>query len=440
MSVKTVLVNCMLALGCALCSNLSAQDTLKVSEQELLQKLTNNNWELRIAEHDYLSARADYRQSNGIFLPQVELSYTAMTTNNPLMAFGSKLNQEIVSMQDFNPALLNNPDRIDNFATEIAVNQPLINVDGIYQRKAAKAKMQAMQLKSQRTQDGMKIELKKAYMMLQVSYKAQMVVNKAVKMAESGYQMVSDYYTEGMVQKADVLMADLHLKQMQTKQQAVKNQIQSASNQIAYLIGDSSRTQIYQASDILDTSISTTLAEVSFTENRDDIQAMENAAEAYKRMSQASKMAFLPRLNAFGRYQMYDDEILQADANGYLVGARLSWSLFNGYQNAAKSEKAKVEYQKAIYEAEQYKSRSTSEFNETRNNLQLAIFKVQQEKLALQQAEEAYQIRKDRFSEGLEKTTDLLQAETQLYQSEMGLLNALFEYHLTNAYLQFLTK
>ncbi|MEQ8908886.1 MAG: TolC family protein [Vicingaceae bacterium] len=440
MSVKTFLVSCVLSLGCALCSSLSAQDTVQVNEQELLQKLANSNWELRIAEQEYLSARADYRQSNGIFLPQVELSYTAMTTNNPLMAFGSKLNQEIVSMQDFNPALLNDPDRIDNFATELAINQPLINVDGIYQRKAAKAKMRAMQLKSQRTQKGMKIELKKAYMMLQLSYKGKEVVNNAVEMAKSGYKMVSDYYQEGMVQKADVLMADLHLKQMQTKQQAVQNQILSASNQIAYLVGDSSRNMLYQPKDGLDTNISAQLPEVAFSVNRTDIAAMESAAEAYHKMAQASKMSFLPRLNAFGRYQLYDDEPLQADANGYLVGARLSWSLFNGYQNAAKSEKAKIEYQKAQDEAEQYKSKSASEFAETKNNLQLAIYKVKQEKLAVEQAEEAYQIRKDRFSEGLEKTTDLLQAETQLYQSEMGLLKALFEYHLTHAYLEFLTQ
>ena len=440
MNLKTVLISCVLTLGCSLCSKLSAQDTVKVNEQELQQKLSQSNWEVRIAQQEYLAARADYRQSNGIFLPQVDLSYTAMTTNNPLMAFGSKLNQEIVSMQDFNPALLNDPDRIDNFATEIAVNQPLINVDGIYQRKAAKAKMAAMQLKSSRTQEGMKIELKKAYMMLQLAYGSQKVVDKAAEMAESGYQMVNDYYGEGMVQKADVLMADLHRKQMETMQQSVHNQIKAASNRIAYLVGDSSRTQVYAPKDELDSNLQANLAEASLSPNRSDIKAMENAATAYQKMAQASKMAFLPRLNAFGRYQLFDDQPFQADANGYIVGAQLSWSVFNGYQNAAKSEKAKVEYQKARYEADQYKSQSLSEFNETKNKLQLATFKVKQQKLALQQAKEAYQIRKDRFSEGLEKTTDLLQAETQLYQSEMGLLKALFEYDLTHAYLEFLTK
>ncbi len=60
------------------------------------------------------------------------------------MAFGSKLNQEILTQNDFNPALLNDPSQIENYATKFEIQQPLINVDGIYQRKAAKTKMQAM--------------------------------------------------------------------------------------------------------------------------------------------------------------------------------------------------------------------------------------------------------------------------------------------------------
>ena len=35
------------------------------------------------------------------------------------MAFGSKLNQEILTASDFNPALLNDPGQIQNFATEL---------------------------------------------------------------------------------------------------------------------------------------------------------------------------------------------------------------------------------------------------------------------------------------------------------------------------------
>ena len=70
----------------------------------------------------------------------------------------------------------------------------------------------------------------------------------------------------------------------------------------------------------------------------------------------------------------------------------------------------------------------------------LAQQKVNQQELAVEQASEAYKIRKDRFSEGLEKTTDLLMAENQLLKEELGLLQAVFEFEMTQAYLAFLSK
>lgn len=64
------------------------------------------------------------------------------------MAFGSKLNQEIISQSDFNPDLLNNPERITNFATKLEVQQPLLNIDGVLQRQAVKIKWKPSNFKA----------------------------------------------------------------------------------------------------------------------------------------------------------------------------------------------------------------------------------------------------------------------------------------------------
>lgn len=421
-------------------TSVKGQDTVRISEADLLKKLNDGNWKVKIAEQEYKAARADYRQSHSLFLPQVELSYTAISTTNPLMAFGSKLNQEILTMQDFNPALLNDPDRTENFATEVSVNMPLINVDGLYKRKAAKVKMQAMQQKSARTKEGMQLELKKAYMTLQLSYEAIEVISKAVDMAESSVKMVQDYYAQGMLQKPDLLQAQLRLQQLKTEKSAANNRLQDASQQLAHMVNDSIGNSVYLPKDQLKASIVQVDLQSNLPENRDDISAMFKAADAYENMAKANKMSFVPRLNAFGRYQMYDDEILQADADGYLLGVQLSWSLFKGYQNAALAQKSKIEYQIARTEAEEYESLSKVEVNKVSRQVLLAQQKVSQQKLAVEQASEAYKIRKDRFGEGLEKTTDLLMAENQLLQEEIGLLQAVFEFEITQAYLAFLTK
>jgi outer membrane protein TolC len=60
--------------------------------------------------------------------------------------------------------------------------------------------------------------------------------------------------------------------------------------------------------------------------------------------------------------------------------------------------------------------------------------------LAFDQSQEAYRIRSNRFTQGLEKTTDLLQSETMMAQKELEFLQAVFEYNFTKEYVQFLTK
>ena len=86
-----------------------------------------------------------------------------------------------------------------------------------------------------------------------------------------------------------------------------------------------------------------------------------------------------------------------------MVGASLSWSVFDGYKSIGKYQKAKVEYEKAQTEAKQYKMQSQLELNQANRQLQDATNKVTNSQLAFQQAEEAYRIRSDRFKEGLLK-------------------------------------
>ena len=154
-----------------------------------------------MAEKSFQSAKADYRQSNALFLPNINVSYTGIATTNPLMAFGSKLNQEILTASDFNPALLNDPETTQNFATKIEVQQPLLNLDGLFGRQAAKAKMDAFQLQTERTKEYLELEVSKAYMQLQLAYKAVNVLEKANTTAQGNLKLVENYFKNGILQK-----------------------------------------------------------------------------------------------------------------------------------------------------------------------------------------------------------------------------------------------
>ncbi|MFD2890940.1 TolC family protein [Flavobacterium chuncheonense] len=417
-----------------------AQDTLSISKSEVLEKVNDKNLQIKIAEKAFQSAQADYRQSNALFMPNISASHTAITTTNPLMAFGSKLNQEILTQADFNPALLNDPGHIENFATMIEVQQPLINLDGLYERKAAKSKMDAMSLQTERTKEYLQLEVSKAYMQLQLAYKAVGVLEKANQTAQGNLKIVENYFKNGMLQKTDLLDVQVRVNEVANQLQYAKSNVENASDYLAFLLNEDVKGKIFKPLDALENQIQVEETVATISDNRKDIQAMDKATEAYGKMFQSTKLGFLPRLNAFGNYQMYDNQLFGTAAKGYLLGAQLSWNVFDGYKSIGKNQKAKADFQKAEAEAEQYKNQSQLELNKANRQLVDAENKVNLSKLAFEQAQESYRIRKNRFEQGLEKTTDLLMAETQQSKKELEFLQAVFEYNYTKQYQQFLTN
>ena len=422
----------------AFTTSVQAQELVPISKLDVLQKVSENNMTIKISEKEFNAAKADFNQTNAVFLPNITASHTGFATTNPLMAFGSKLNQEILTATDFNPTLLNNPSQIENYATKFEIQQPLINVDGIYQRKAAKSKMEAMSLQTERTQEYLAFEVEKAYMQLQLAYKGVAVLEKALVAANSNKKLADNKFKQGYLQRADVLNVEVRVSDVQNQLQMAKSNVQNASNYLSFLMNDNQYV-IYTPTDSLTIAV-TTLDVGNISENRSDIKAMQLATNTYEAMNKADKMAFLPRLNAFGSYELYDDQVFQGGANGYLFGAQLSWDVFQGSKRFGKAQKSKAEFEKSKLEYNQYVSQSQLELNKAKRALLDAENKLSLTTLALSQSEESLRIRTNRFKEGLEKTSDLLMAETQYSQKQLEYFQTIFEYNYAQAYVQFLTK
>src|SRR5690606_3018859 len=219
-------------------ASIMAQDTVRISKAMVRVKVAENNTALKISEEDVKQARADYRQTQAVFLPTITASHTAMATTNPLLAFGSKLNQEILTQSDFNPALLNAPSQIENFATRLEIQQPLLHVDGIYRRKAAKSKMEATALQKQRQAAYLNFEAEKAYLQLQLAYKGIEVLEKTLEAARANKQQAENRYAQGYLQKADVLAVDVRVTEIENQLLNAKSNVENASNYLSFLMND----------------------------------------------------------------------------------------------------------------------------------------------------------------------------------------------------------
>lgn len=415
-----------------------AQEGRYLSVDEAVNAAVENNNNVKMSELDRKVANANFRQTDAIFLPQVDLGYTALSTNNPLNAFGFLLQQGSVTQMDFDPAKLNNPGATQDYGAKVEAKLPLLNMDMIYARKGAKAQEEVYKYKAQRTKEYIEFEVRKAYTQLQMSYQAQAVLQKSLVDVKQIHQSVTNFYNQGLVQKSDVLNAQVQVNTLESALAKAESNIHNASDGLRLLMGLDASNEVYTTDSL---SQKETLYQAkSLSSARADIMAMNKAVDATNMMVTSAKMAFLPRINAFGSYQLNDSKPLGFKSDSYLVGINLSWNIFSGNQNKSKMRSAQFQRDKMQEELNLHVKQSQLELDKTKRDLNDSQTEINIQKASVEQADEALRIMTNRHKEGLVNTTDLLMAQARLSQQRLLLAQATMSYNITQAYLDFLSK
>ncbi len=408
-----------------------------ITLQEAIASVQEKNRSILIANQQLKSAKADYNKSMGIILPQLNVSYTALTTNDPLNAFGFTLQQQQVSMASFDPNALNNPARTNHFVTQIQVLQPLINVDGIFGRKAAKNGVNASASMANHTENQMVLEVEKVYGQLQLMYQLVDVYKAAHKTILEHKKIAQNFFNQGFLKKNDLLEIEIHVTDIQNQLQNAEKLVQDTAAYLNFLMGTEEFITLKPSETL---ALNTTKIDLTnqLSTERADLKAVQYGVEAQNNMYQSTKMKFLPNINGFANFNWADDEFLKTNSNSYLMGIRMSWDVFKGMEQIGNVQKQKAELKIAELNLDTYLTHSKMEletakrqFINAENNLQLTL-------LAKTHAEEALNIRKNRFDQGLEKTADLLTAETVFLQKQLAYFQAIFEYNFTISYLKYL--
>ena len=406
--------------------------------EQAIKAAIDNNKTLSLSRLDEKIAKAKYRETDAIFLPQVGLSYTAMNTNNPLNAFGVKLQQKSIEASDFNPVYLNDPGGTADFMTRIEVNQPLLNMDMVYQRRAAGRQQEIYRLKTKRTAEFIEFQVKQLYMELQLAYQSVTVLEEGLATSMAIHKFTKNRFEQGLVQQSDVLNTEVHIANLETQLESAKSNILIASDRLEILMGirqgytykPSEPAIAYQKESFIQT----------IPQDRADFQAMEKAIDASDLMIRSVKMAYLPRLNAFGSYQFNDNSMSGFGADAYLAGIQLSWNIFNGNRTKNSISTRQIERNKLEEQLSAEKDESQAELNKAIRQLSNAAFNIQQKNKSVQLAGEALRILQNRYQQGLVNTIDIMLAESQHSRERLSQAEAIFNYSLTSAYIQFLTS
>jgi len=414
---------------------------LRLSVDEALSRARNESFSVRSSEAAQRAARARKRQSLGVFLPQLTLSEQGFASTDPVNAFGFKLKQERFTQQDFAVGALNEPDRVDHFATQVEVRQPILNLDGIFERRAASDAARAAEQKGERTRSMVTFRVKKGYYGLLLAERRVAVIDSALDAARANRDQAQALYEEGIINRADQLAAEVRVSELESRRTEAVAARRTAADRLRFLIGIEEDVEITPTDSLaLEEATVDPISVRTVNQQRSDMQALRFQADAAREKVRSRWLAFVPTLNAQGTTGWYDDSPFGTRGQSWTAGVSLSWSLFEGYQQIGQAQQAEAELQRAEIAVQQKSLQNEVEIKSARRDLESARERIDQARRAVEQAEESLRIRSDRYGQGMARTTDLLQAEATLAERRLAYLKALYDHNVAVYRLEMLTE
>ncbi len=398
-----------------------------------------NNQGLKAADAQIEAADAGVLRSTSGFLPKIAMSETWSRTDNPLMVLGTKLNQEIVTPADFNPAVINNPEAISNYNTRLAVTQPIFNGGREYigRTQARLAKDASIQDRERVRQETV-YNVVKAYYSLLLSREYHKVALQSLETSDANVKLAEARFKAGAVLQSDLLRARVQLAEVKEMLTRSQNNIKLAAASLNFAMGVPQGTE-YEVSGALavqdqHSDVNSLISEAAA--KRPDLIAVElNRKNAEKSVTMA-RTDYLPSLNVMGQMDWNSDRFAGDDGRSWAVMAVLQWNLFDGLVTKSKVKEAVATSSRMASLEEQTRSAVQLQVRQAYYNVTASIDRIEATASSVQEAEEGLRIVQKRYENGMTTFVDVLGAENALIRARTNSLQALYDNNIARAELK----
>ena len=410
-----------------------------LSMTEAIRIAMKQNPEIKAAHFRVEAFKSNSTKALSGFYPQINFSETFNRTTNPMYAFGTKLNQEMITQADFDPRLLNNPDPINNFASDVSVSWSVFKGGRTKLGwEQSKLNLQTATLTLERTRQNVIAKTAKAYAGLVLSQKNIMVTKQALDTSQANLNMIRSRYNRGFVVKSDLLRAEVHIADLKQQQLLAQSRYKILEAMLNAAMGSGKAdalnpvTPLTIGSDVAGTIDSWNATALSKRPEMENLRLEEKIAEKEVKKARAGHY---PDIDLVGNYEI-NSEKFDDSANNYSIGAVMRINIFSGNRileetKAAKSMLARVrEMQKSLALGIQVQTRQAF------LKAQSARERIQVAKIAVDQAEEGLRIVKNRYNNGLLTIVGLLDAELSRQQARTSYFKALHDYMVARIELE----
>ena len=378
------------------------------------------------------SAQARHAQAlaplHGV-LPSVNVDAGYVQTTDPIGAFGTTLRQRSTTPANFDPHALNFPAPARDYSGDVEVQQPLFNADALIGRRAASLAAESADAGAQWTRYSVRADVVRAWFGAAVASAQVAALDSASAAAHAHVRVAQSMERNGLVTQSDVLLASVRANDLDAQLAAALGNAQMARRQLATLVAlpgqileidaripASDAIRAETAPDTLDAGIA----------GRADLRAATLGAQAAGADANRARAAYLPRLNAFGRYDWHALSHPYGGLPSWTAGVMLSWSPFAGGSQLSDARRAQADRATANAAADAAHAQAQLDEAQTSTDLVVALQRMGLAELSATQAQEAHRIVTRKYEGGLATIVELLDAAAAQARTAVELSAARF--------------
>ena len=377
-------------------------------------------------------------QARSGFMPRLDLVGGYQRTTNPALAFSTKLNQGMITAQDFDPRQLNEPDPTDNYSGGLVAVWPVYDSGRTwYGTRQAEMLQKATDFALDRTRRQVIAQTVMAYSGLLTALDHLEIVRQTRATAGANLRMVESRYQSGFVVKSDLLRTQVHVSDIEQQLFDAESQVEIARARLNDVLGVAIERH-FEPVDKLEAGAAVTGSLEQWVDTalqqRADFKAVEYQSAVAETEVKKTRAAYLPSVNLTGNYQL-NTEDFDGSADSYTIGAFVNLNLFSGLETSSRVRESLAALQAVRAARRRLEQQIRVETRQAYLEAQSAWKRISVATKAMQQAAEALRIVSSRYQNGLLTILDLLNSELALQQADTRHLYALHDFHVARARL-----
>jgi outer membrane protein TolC len=408
-----------------------AQVPLRLSLEDALNRAAEHHPGVEAARWEHEAREADALGASAAFLPTLSTGFGAMRTEDPVAVFGAKLRQGRFTQADFALAELNFPSPINDVSTSLTLEQPIVQLEGLFNRKAAQAGARASRLGEVRATQAAAFEVIRAYFAARLGEERVQVLEESYAAANQTVRQVARLRAEGAVTVVDAQLARSQASELEAALAGSRAAQLAATDLLLELVG-AEPGQPIELTDSL-----TLPADIPGDSTvRPDIAALQAGLEAGEASVQRAKSQWLPSLAAFGDLSWHDPDFgLAGGPSHWTLGLLVRWTPFRGMSDVGQLRRARAELEATRAELVAAERRAKSEVRAAAGEWQAALAGYRAAEAALGQGTLAARAASSRYDEGAATIGELLAVRAAESAQRVARLQALYQARVAQAAL-----